>query len=231
MSSDGRKLRLSVPGGVAKANPALVAEVERLFGELHQGSCEALAALSDIAQENPHSLRVSHRLESWVAVRSTSERRLERVRFEEDLKAGRRSMDMLKLPLLPYPALPASSLPSKSPQDVRSSACSGRKTPIVAIHATTSARLSGPGQSRIRRTAVTRLWPSRSVPTMWRSAGSQGGSTGAVRLTPIGPLNEIWFRPWAGLSRRDAANAARWNQLSVVVSNAKSVSAVSRVTP
>ena len=100
---DDRNLRLSVPESVTQANPALAAEVERLFGELHQGSSEALAALTDIARENAHSLRVSRRLESWVAaLRSASERRLERACFEEDLKAGRRSMDMLKLPLLPY---------------------------------------------------------------------------------------------------------------------------------
>ena len=100
---DGRNLRLSVPESLAQTNPALVAKVERLFGELHQGSGEALGALSDIARENAHSMRVSRRLESWVAaLRSTSERKLERARFEEDLKAGRRSMDMLKLALLPY---------------------------------------------------------------------------------------------------------------------------------
>ncbi len=100
---DARKLRLSVPESVAQANPALVQEIERLFGELHRGSDDALAALSDIARQNTHSLRVSHRLESWVAaLRSASERRLARARFEEDLKAGRRSTDILKLPLLPY---------------------------------------------------------------------------------------------------------------------------------
>ena len=100
---EGRNLRLSAPESLSQDNPALVAEIEQLFGELHRGSDEALAALSDIARENAHHLRVSRRLESWVAdVRSTSERRTERARFEEDLEAGRRSMDMLKLPLLPY---------------------------------------------------------------------------------------------------------------------------------
>ena len=100
---DGRNLRLSVPETLARDNPALVAGVERLFGELHQGSGEALAGLRAIARENAHSLRVSHRLESWAAaLRSASERWLERARFEDDLKAGRRSMDMLKQPLLPY---------------------------------------------------------------------------------------------------------------------------------
>ncbi len=100
---DRRNLRLSVPENLARDNPVLVADVERHFDELHQGSSEALATLRDIARENAHSLRVSHRLENWVAaLRSASERRLERARFEEDLKASRRSMDMLKLPLLPY---------------------------------------------------------------------------------------------------------------------------------
>ena len=100
---DGRNLRLSVPESLARDNSVMVARVEQLFGELHRGSGEALATLTDIARENAHSMRVSHRLESWVAARrSTSERRLERARFEEDLKAGGRSMDMLKLPLLPY---------------------------------------------------------------------------------------------------------------------------------
>ena len=101
---DSRSLRLSVPENLARDKPVLVAEVERHFDELHQGSSvAALEALSDIARENALSLRVSHRLESWVAsLQSESERRLERARFEEVLNAGRRTMDMLKLPLLPY---------------------------------------------------------------------------------------------------------------------------------
>ena len=100
---DGQNLHMSVPENFARDKPALVTDVERLFGELHQGSSQALADLSNIARENVHSLRVSRRLESWVAaLRSASDRRLERARFGDDLKAGRRSMDMLKLPLLPY---------------------------------------------------------------------------------------------------------------------------------
>ena len=100
---DGRNLRLSVPENLARDNPALVAGVERHFAELHGGSGKALEDLRDIARKNAHALRVSYRLESWVvALRSASERRLERARFEEDLRAGQRSMDMLKLPLLPY---------------------------------------------------------------------------------------------------------------------------------
>ena len=99
----GRSLRLWVPENLAQDNPVFVAEVERHFADLHQGSSAALATLCDIARENARSLRVSHRLHSWIAsLQSESERRLERARFEDDLKAGRRSMDMLKLPLLPY---------------------------------------------------------------------------------------------------------------------------------
>ncbi len=100
---DSRSLRLSAPESLARDNPVLVAEVERHFDELHHGSSAALAALSDLARENTQFLRVSYRLESWVAaLQSESERRLERARFEDDLKLGRRTMDMLKLPLLPY---------------------------------------------------------------------------------------------------------------------------------
>ncbi len=100
---DGRTLRLSVPEDVARDNPELTAQVKRLFAELEQGSGEALAGLRGITDEHPRILRVSYRLEDWIeALRSESERWLERANFEADLKAGRRSMDMLKLPLLPY---------------------------------------------------------------------------------------------------------------------------------
>ena len=100
---DGRTLRLSVPDDMARDHPELTAEVKRHFDELEQGSREALASLRDIAGKHAHSLRVSFRLENWIeALHSESERWLERATFEADLKAGRRSMDMLKLPLLPY---------------------------------------------------------------------------------------------------------------------------------
>ena len=100
---DGRTLRLSVPDDVERDHPELTAEVKRQFGELEQGSREALAALREIAGGHAHCLRVSFRLENWIeALHSESERWFERAAFESDLKAGRRSMDMLKLPLLPY---------------------------------------------------------------------------------------------------------------------------------
>ncbi len=100
---DDRTLRLSVPDSVAGENLALAADVERLFGELQKGSGDALAGLHRLAGEDARSMRVSHLLEKWAdALWTESEHRLERARFEEDLKAGRRSMDILKLPLLPY---------------------------------------------------------------------------------------------------------------------------------
>ena len=108
----------------------------------------------------------------------------------------------------------------------------GRKTPGMAIQAVASGRLSGPGQSRTRRTAVTRLWPSKAAPTtMWRSAGSPERSNGSAALMPIALSTGTWIRPWARLSHRDAANAANWDQLSIVARIAKSVSAVSRAAP
>ncbi|MCY4551018.1 MAG: DEAD/DEAH box helicase [Defluviicoccus sp.] len=100
---DERTLRLSVPDNVAESDPGLAALVEGLTGELKRGSGDALAELRRLARENTDCLRVSHRLEKWAEdLRSKNERRLERDRFEEGLEAGRRSMDILKLPLLPY---------------------------------------------------------------------------------------------------------------------------------
>ena len=100
---DERTLRLSVPESVAESDPGLPARVAGLFGELKQGSGDALAELHRLARENTNSMRVSHRLEKWAGdLRSRNQRRQERVRFEEDLKAGRRSLPILKLPLLPY---------------------------------------------------------------------------------------------------------------------------------
>ena len=100
---DERTLRLSVPESVAESDPGLAARVAGLFSELKQGSGDALAELHRLARENTNSMRVSHRLEKWTGdLRLRNQRRQERARFEEDLKAGRRSLPILKLPLLPY---------------------------------------------------------------------------------------------------------------------------------
>ncbi len=100
---DHRALRLTVPEDISRDQPDLTAEVRRHVQELEKGSSDAMGRLRNLAQAHRTSLRVSHRLEDWVdAVRSANERGRERERFEADLEAGRRSMEMLKLPLLPY---------------------------------------------------------------------------------------------------------------------------------
>ena len=53
--------------------------------------------------EHPDALRVSRLLEGWVEARQASARRLrERERYTAELREGRRSLDFLKRPLLPY---------------------------------------------------------------------------------------------------------------------------------
>ena len=100
---NGRAVRLALPEGNARAAHGLVGEVERLVRGLRRGSLKALAGLRRIAQDHPGVLRVSRLLESWVEARQASERRRrERTRFAAALKAGRRSLDFLKRPLLPY---------------------------------------------------------------------------------------------------------------------------------
>ena len=64
----------------------------------------------------------------------------------------------------------------------------GRKTPGVAIQAVASGRLSGPGQSRTRRTAVTRLWPSKAAPTTVESGAGAltlGSGGCSVAFAPV----------------------------------------------
>ena len=100
---NGRAVRLALPEGNARAAHGLVGEVERLVRGLRRGSLKALAGLRRMAQDHPGVLRVSRLLESWVEARQASERRRrERTRFAAALKAGRRSLDFLKRPLLPY---------------------------------------------------------------------------------------------------------------------------------
>ena len=89
--------------GVRGDTHGLVGEVERFFRGLRRGSAKALAGLRRMARDHPGVLRVSRLLESWVEARQASERRRrERTGFVAALKAGRRSLDFLKSPLLPY---------------------------------------------------------------------------------------------------------------------------------
>ena len=100
---DGPVVRMMVPETVADRHPGLVQEAERHLRGLRRGSGKALAALRELALDRPDLIRVSRRLDSWAETRRASVRRhRERARFAADLEAGRRSLDFLKRPLLPY---------------------------------------------------------------------------------------------------------------------------------
>ena len=100
---NGRAVRMAVPDEIACGCPELVREAERHFRSLRRNSVKALGALRKMACDHPGLLRVSRRLEGWVNARKASNRRRrERARFAVDLEAGRRSLDFLKRPLLPY---------------------------------------------------------------------------------------------------------------------------------
>ena len=100
---DGPAVRMAVPDLVADRHPGLVQEAERRLRSLRRGSGTALAALRELAREHSDLIRVSRRLDGWAeARRASNRRRRERARFAADLEAGRRSLDFLKRPLLPY---------------------------------------------------------------------------------------------------------------------------------
>ena len=100
---DGRKLRLAVPAAIARDDPGLEIEVDGLVRELRRGSGKALSRLRDLAAAQPGSLRVSRRLEAWVeSLKAEKRRRRDHDRFMKGVESGRRSVDFLKLPLLPY---------------------------------------------------------------------------------------------------------------------------------
>ena len=100
---DGPAVRTMVPKSVADHHPGLVQEAEQRLRGLRRGSGKALAALRALALDRPDLIRVSRRLDGWVETRQASNRRQrERTRFAADLGAGRRSLDFLKRPLLPY---------------------------------------------------------------------------------------------------------------------------------
>ena len=102
---EGRAVRMTTPEKIARANPGLVRQTERLYDNLRRGSQRALRALSKLAQSHSDCLRVSRRVETWVASGLAAQRRQrEHDRFKADLDGGRRSLDLdlLKHPLLPY---------------------------------------------------------------------------------------------------------------------------------
>ena len=100
---DGPAVRVMVPETVADRHPGLVREAEQRLRGLRRGSGTALAALRELALGRPELIRISRRLDGWAEARRASiRRRRERARFAADLEAGRRSLDFLKRPLLPY---------------------------------------------------------------------------------------------------------------------------------
>ena len=100
---EDRAAWMTVPEAIERAGPAFVQEAARHYRGLRRTSRKALDALRDMARARPDRLRVSRRFESWIEARKALGRRQrERDRFEAALEAGRRSLDFLKHPLLPY---------------------------------------------------------------------------------------------------------------------------------
>ena len=99
----GRALQMTVPSEVARRQPGLAQEAERLYRRVSRGSRRALDALQRMALDNPRLLRVSRRLQAWLGARQAlTRKRRERARFVAQLEAGRRTLDFLERPLLPY---------------------------------------------------------------------------------------------------------------------------------
>ncbi len=70
---------------------------------LRKGDGEALANLRRVAADNPDGVRISRYLDVWLRQRHQAERRSEcRQHFLDEVAAGRQSLDLVKLALLPY---------------------------------------------------------------------------------------------------------------------------------
>ena len=99
----GRVVRMIIPSKLDDADPALVAETQRLCANLRRGSQRALRTLHRLATLHPDHLRVSRLLDGWVAARRAVRRRQrEYDRFRARLTANGGTLDLLKQPLLPY---------------------------------------------------------------------------------------------------------------------------------
>jgi len=108
---DGRDHRVKVAfpstlGKTAKIRQ-VVSSVFDEAGELRGDPLQSMAALkARLARESPRvrrQARVSSHLEAWLRQRRLSaDQREARRRFERDLKNGRASLDVVKLPLYPY---------------------------------------------------------------------------------------------------------------------------------
>ena len=66
---------MTIPAELARTMPDLVQEAERLFANLRRGSQRALRALEQLARARGDTLRVSRRLQGWVAERRAVRRR------------------------------------------------------------------------------------------------------------------------------------------------------------
>ena len=103
---DGRVdggVRMTIPQAIADASPTLVQDARRLCDNLRRGSRRALRALEELARSHADHLRVSRRLESWVAARGVARRRRrEHDSFKASMAADGGTLDLLKQPLLPY---------------------------------------------------------------------------------------------------------------------------------
>ncbi len=82
-------------------------EIERLVALLAdepvQSGGSALTELRRLEEENPDWLRVSRLVDRWLAERQRRRRRIEnREQFLRDVEAGRKTLEVLRYPLLPH---------------------------------------------------------------------------------------------------------------------------------
>ena len=108
---DRRDLNVKVDYPSQRGRPSrarkLVASYFDETGRLRGDPLQSMAALRQRLARESHQLRrqvrISGHLEEWLAqLQQAAEQREARRRFEEDLKQGRTSLDMVKLPLYPY---------------------------------------------------------------------------------------------------------------------------------
>ena len=100
---NGGAVRMDTPPPIGHSRPAFVQDAERLYANLRRGSQRALRSLEELAGAHPDCLRVSRRLQSWVAARRAGRRRQrEHDRLKATLTDGAPDPNLLKQPLLPY---------------------------------------------------------------------------------------------------------------------------------
>ncbi len=102
-------VKVGFPGRMRKSTRtrSVVAGFFDKAGSLRGDPLQSMAALKNrLANETVHvrrRLRISPHLERWLAqLQLAADQRAARRRFEQDLKRGRASLDLVKLPLYPY---------------------------------------------------------------------------------------------------------------------------------